>query len=317
MLRYVSPAVDIVMSPITLLSSVWLYVIRRIGIHKMKISKKILMRIGVFPIIDHYYEPLFNPKHLTESRGENRLLPAIDLNVEEQLAVLSKFSFNDELERLPLERKDNLQFYYHNPSFGSGDAEYLYSIIRFFKPKRIIEIGSGYSTLLAINAIANNKKDNPDYSCRHMCIEPYEMSWLEAVGAEVIRKKVEEVDKSIFTTLESSDILFIDSSHMIRPQGDVLFEYLEILPILRAGVLVHIHDIFSPKDYPEAVLIDEVKFWNEQYLLEAFLTFNREYRVIGALNFLKHNYFRQLAAKCPILKNEPDREPGSFWMVRT
>ncbi len=315
-LKYVFPLMDVVMSPVTLLSSAWLYVTRRIGIQRLKLSRRIFMKIGVFPIIDHYYEPLFNQKHLTTPRRENRLLPGIDLNVEEQLDILSKFSFDEELEKFSLEKTTDLHFYYHNPSFGPGDAEYLYNIIRLFKPKRIVEIGSGYSTLIAINAITNNKKDNPDYSCSHICIEPYEMSWLEKVSVKVIRQKVENVDKSIFVNLDPNDVLFIDSSHMIRPQGDVLFEYLEILPILRAGVLVHIHDIFSPKDYPEAWLIDEVIFWNEQYLLEAFLSFNHEYRVIGALNYLKHNHFHELASKCPILKKEPDCEPGSFWMVK-
>ena len=99
------------------------------------------------------------------------------------------------------------------------------------------------------------------------------MGWLNDVsGIEVLRQRVEQMDKQLFLELEENDILFIDSSHMIRPQGDVLCEYLEILPTLRPGVLVHIHDIFTPRDYPDEWLIDEVKLWNEQYLLEAFLS---------------------------------------------
>src|SRR4029078_2458503 len=100
------------------------------------------------------------------------------------------------------------------------------------------------------------------------------------------------------------DILFIDSSHIIRPQGDVLFEYLELIPSLKAGVIVHVHDIFSPKDYLKEWVIDEVHFWNEQYLLEAFLTCNSDWKVIGALNYLHHNHYQHLQATCPFLTQD-------------
>ncbi len=140
------------------------------------------------------------------------------------------------------------------------------------------------------------------------------MHWLERTGVSIIRKKIEDVDKVLFSELGENDILFIDSSHIIRPQGDVLFEYLELLPSLSKGVIVHIHDIFSPKDYRDDWMRKEVKFWNEQYLLEAFLTSNRDWKIIGALNFLHHNYFENLRDKCAFLT--PDREPGSFYIQK-
>ncbi len=275
------------------------------------------MRVGIFPVRDHYYEPLFNPRHLSKSLREDRPLPAIDFNVAEQLSLLGKFDFNEELKKFPLDKTENLEFYYHNPSIGTGDAEYLYNMIRFYKPKRIIEIGSGHSTLMALNAVKQNKQDDDKYSCEHICIEPYEMSWLETLGITIVREKVENVDKKLFSNLEAGDILFIDSSHMIRPQGDVLFEYLEILPILKSKVLIHVHDIFTPKDYLDEWVIRDMKLWNEQYLLEAFLSFNKEYRIIGALNYLKHHHFNEISARCPILANETHEEPCSFWLIKT
>jgi hypothetical protein len=184
-------------------------------------------------------------------------------------------------------------------------------------PRRLIEIGSGQSTLLARHAIEANRRDNPESTCEHICIEPYEAEWLEELNVKVIREPVELVDKELFRSLTADDILFIDSSHMIRPQGDVLFEYLEILPILNPGVLIHIHDIFSPKDYPEYWISQKARFWNEQYLLEAFLSFNDRFKVIGAVNFLKHHYPDELASCCPILAEQmASREPGSFWIRR-
>ena len=145
-----------------------------------------------------------------------------------------------------------------------------------------------------MNALTQNQVDDPSYKCEHICIEPYEMPWLEESGISVVRRKVEDVELSFFSKLEENDILFIDSSHIIRPEGDVLFEYLELLPSLKKGVIVHIHDIFSPKNYLKQWLQDEVRFWNEQYLLEAFLTHNNTWKIVGALNYLHHNHYEKL-----------------------
>lgn len=309
---------DVLLAPATLLSAVLLKLIRKAGIQRMPISKKIFYKVGVFPIRDHYYEPLFNTSHLYRSLREDRLLPGIDFNINEQLNLLEKFDYNAELEQIPIKNNSNsnIEFYYHNDSFVAGDAEMLYNIIRLVRPQKVIEIGSGNSTLMAIKAIAKNKEENLDYLCDHICIEPYESQWLEQMPVKVIRKKLEDVERSLFETLNRNDILFIDSSHIIRPQGDVVIEYLEILPILKSGVIVHIHDIFTPKDYLDEWVFNEVKLWNESYLLEAFLIYNSQYRVIMAMNLLKHQHFDKLAEKCPILKNEPLSEPGSFWIMR-
>lgn len=114
--------------------------------------------------------------------------------------------------------------------------------------------------------------------------------------------------------LDAGDILFIDSSHMIRPQGDVLFELLELLPTLRPGVMVHFHDIFTPKDYPEEWVMGIHRFWNEQYLLEAFLTNNSDWKIVLAANYLKHKHFTELQTACPNLTEE--HEPGSMYLER-
>lgn len=301
--------------PLTYMSARWLRFVKKTD-SKGKHSDKTFMKLGILPVLDHYYQPLINPKkHLTKSLRAERSLPGIDFNVKEQLELLKKFTFGDELLAIPKEKKSDTEFYYNNASFSTGDAEYLYNMIRYFKPRNIIEIGSGASTLMARNAIAQNKKDDAGYSCKHTCIEPYEQPWLEQLEVTVVREKVEMLDKSLFSQLEANDILFIDSSHIIRPQGDVLCEYLEILPLLKPGVIVHVHDIFSPRDYPEAWVHAHV-MWNEQYLLEAFLSFNNQFRILGALHYLCCNHRAELAAACPLLGQDSGREAGSFWMVR-
>ncbi|PWB67813.1 MAG: hypothetical protein C3F14_01125 [Deltaproteobacteria bacterium] len=300
------------MAPLVLPAAVLLKMVRFAGIQRLPLCKKILLRIGVFPIRDHYYEPLFNEHRLKRPLSADRMLPGIDWNVDEQLDTLRRFRYNDELQDIPLSKPDDLTFYFGNIAFESGDAEYLYNLIRLKKPRRIFEIGSGHSTLMAIKAIRKNESEARDYKCKHVCIEPFEMPWLEKTEATVIRKNIEDVGGDIFLELAENDILFIDSSHMIRPQGDVLFEYLELLPSLRKGVIVHLHDVFSPRDYPEPWVKEEVRFWNEQYLMEAFLTSNREWKILGALNYLHHHHYEQLREKCPFLT--PDREPGSFYI---
>jgi len=301
--------------PITIISSIWLKLVKKIGIGF--VSNKILSFFGVFPVLDHYYEPLVNPKkHIRKPLRDNRDLVGLNFNDDEQLNLLSKFFYNDELKKFPQEKEKELEYYFNNPSYASGDAEYLYNTIRHFKPEKIIEIGSGFSTLMAQNAIKKNLLEDKEYKCDHICIEPYEIDWLEKLDVTLIREKVEDVDKSLFLQLERNDILFIDSSHVIRPQGDVLFEYLEVLPILNSGVLIHVHDIFSPKDYLDEWIYKDLRLWNEQYLLEAFLMFNSEFRVIGALNYLSHKYKEEFSDKCPIFAEQELREPGAFWMIK-
>ena len=307
---------DVLTVPLTLLAGLWMKLLRRIGVQRLPASRGILQAVGVFPVRDHYYEPQFQPRHLRAPLDRPRELPGLDLDPAGQLALLEEFHYNDELTAFPLQPRDPLEFAYLNRSFGAGDAEILYALIRHFRPRRLVEIGSGNSTLMAANAIRRNRADAPDYACEHVCIEPYEMPWLERLGVRVIRRRVEDLGLDLFRALEANDVLFIDSSHVIRPQGDVLCEFLEILPILGRDVLVHVHDIYTPRDYPPRRLLQEVRFWNEQYLLEALLSGNRAFRVRAALNFLWRDHRDRLLACCPVLAKFPDQEPGSFWMAR-
>jgi predicted O-methyltransferase YrrM len=278
---------DVCITPIVYLCCLILRKIRFIGVHNFKQINNIFNNIGLFPIIDHYNDPLFNKNLIKKSLRENRNLPGLDFNIIYQLELLNNFHYNDELLKFPLEKSNKLEFYYDNKSFESGDAEFLYNIIRLFKPKRIIEIGSGYSTLMAKNAVYHNQLDSHKYICEHICIEPYPFSWLERLDIKLIKEKVEDCSLDMFSELERNDILFIDSLHVIRAQGDVLFEYLEILPKLNSGVLVHVHDIFTPKDYLDEWMENNLRFHNEQYLLEAILTLNDKLKIIGSLNYLK------------------------------
>ena len=308
------PVIDILLAPFVYPAAWLLKMVRRAGVHRLPFCKFILLKIGVFPVRNHYYEPQFDYSKNKRPLTQDRHLPGIDWNTEEQLNMLNHFTYAQELVDTPQKKPDTLQFYFNNGAFESGDAEYWYQLVRAIKPKRIFEAGCGNSTLMAIKAIHRNQEEISGYKCNHVCIEPFEVPWLETTGATIVRKKIEDLGAAYFSELEENDILFIDSSHIIRPQGDVLFEYLELLPTLNSGVIVHIHDIFSPENYLKEWLEDEVRFWNEQYLLEAFLSHNKDWKIIGALNYLHHNFYEKLKSVAPFLTHA--REPGSFYIKK-
>lgn len=305
--------IDIVLTPIAILAAVSLKGIRRLGVQRLPLCRRVLLGIGVLPIRRHYYEPFVHPSDLRKPLDQQRDLPGIAWNIDGQCEFLAQLRYAEEIADLNAPATSRMEFRLNNGSFESGDAEYLYQLIRAKKPARIIEIGSGHSTLIARRAVLRNREEI-GHECEHVCIEPFEAPWLEEAGVTVIREQVEKVAAGLFAQLGRDDLLFIDSSHMIRPQGDVVTEYLEILPSLKPGVLVHVHDVFSPRDYLREWVVDRMWLWNEQYLLEAFLTNNDSWQVIGALNLLHHTHFEELQRVCPYLTR--DREPGSFYIQR-
>jgi hypothetical protein len=304
---------DLLFAVVAFPAALTLSAYRRIGSRRLRVTTRMLKAIGVFPVIDHYYEPLFNDAHLTKPLSDDRDLPGIDFDLAGQLSFLGKLGFASELIEMKLDnpRVRSSDFSMMNPTFGPGDADFLYQFIRATKPRKVVEIGSGNSTRLACIALLKNYSESK-FKAPHTCIEPYEMSWLEELTeVEVIRKRVEDCNFDWSKELSSGDLLFVDSSHVIRPQSDVLKEYLEIIPMLASGVYVHVHDIFTPKDYSRGHVIEDVRFWNEQYLLETLLSNTARYRIVAALNYLKHHNFDELNAVCPYLTE--NREPGSFY----
>jgi len=310
--KHLKTAVDIaLLIPLAMAAPVFKTFVK-LGGRSLPKCREYLKQTGVYPIKDHYYQPLFRDSRLKRSLREARILPGIDWRTDRQISFLNSLCFEKELLDMDLNstHSDPLKFSMRNGSFESGDAEFLYQIIRHLKPQNIIEIGSGHSTKIAYEAVQRNYAET-GVMASHICIEPYEMPWLEKLGVRVERKLVEDCDLSIFQKLKSNDLLFIDSSHMIRPQGDVLFEYLELIPTLQKGVIVHIHDIFSPRDYLDDWIRKDVLFWNEQYLLEALLTNTNKYEIVAALNYLRHEHYETLKRVCPYL--DESREPGSFY----
>lgn len=214
---------------------------------------------------------------------------------------------------------DPKHFYLINSTFMAVDAHVYYSFIRHFKPEQIVEIGAGNSTLLAAAACRRNLEEWGK-APRLVAIEPFPGPLLrEGIPGltQLVQEKVEKVGIDLVGSLKAGDILFIDSSHALRSGGDVQFEYCEVLPRLAPGVLVHIHDIGLPRPYPRTYF-DNHLYWNEQYLLQAFLCFNYRFEVIWPGAYMMSKHGGSVAAVFPeyheMRKFYPLAVPSSFWM---
>lgn len=278
-------------------------------------------KLGLHLSYVHFYEPVPDTRSLDDALWNRNLeLPGIDINEQFQIEFLRQLGVLydtawDALARSGVSR--TTEFLLGNGYFDSVDAEILYGIVRRFKPRRIFEIGSGFSTLLVENAIRDNRGEDSSYACEHVAIDPFPADFLSkgGNGLTVLPKRVQDVPLSTFQNLERNDVLFIDSSHVLAIGSDVRFEYLEILPRLNPGVLIHCHDIFFPAEYPKDWIFRHRRFWNEQYLLQAFLAFNSEFEVLWAGNYMHLKHPGLLAQSIPSYK-QSEVQPKSFWLRR-
>jgi hypothetical protein len=197
--------------------------------------------------------------------------------------------------------------------FGEIDREILYCMVRHFKPSKIIEIGSGASTYILITAISANKKEGK--SAKLLVVDPYPsktfQKFLNETDATLIKDKCENLSLDLFLQLKSNDILFIDSTHIVKTSGEVNYLFLEVMPRLNNGIIVHIHDIFLPLEYPEEWIIKKHRFWTEQYLLHAFLIYNNCFEVLWGGSYMHIKYPEKLREVFPITSKV---SPGSFWI---
>jgi hypothetical protein len=249
----------------------------------------------------------------------------IEMRDAEQRKLLKTLSglFKYEYDGFPRSKGAGSGFHLNNGWFEKVDAEMLYSIVRHLCPARMIEIGSGITTILSAAAIRKNQEENPANRCSFTCIEPYPVRLNpESLPSSfnVLTGRAEAVPLQLFQELGPGDILFIDSSHVCRTGSDVNWELLEILPRLRRGVWVHFHDIFLPWEYPKSWVYGARRFLSEQYLLQAFLAFNKEFDVMWASYYMLRSHPEELDAAFATFKIDITAPgtflPGSFWIRR-
>ena len=282
-----------------------------------------LERRGFHLLPHHYTVPIPDRSDCDDAfwRTSSDLV-GLDMNERSALKMLKQVisPYLDEFrDRFPIFKSNERPgFFLINGNYMAVDAHVYYAFVRHFKPKRVVEIGSGNSTLVAAAAVRANLEEGRRTEL--VAIEPFPGPGLQS-GIEglsrLIPSKVQEVPMDLFTALEENDILFIDSSHVLRSGNDVQHEYLEILPRLAPGVLIHIHDISLPRPYPK-VYFDTRLYWNEQYLLQAFLAFNSRFEVIWPGNFLMERHQDLMYEVFPefetMRQHYPDSEPTAFWL---
>jgi hypothetical protein len=265
----------------------------------------------------HFYSPIPSleeiKKHETQIFGNVlRHIPGIDLDEANQLKLLDEFcNYYQEMPFKP-HKTNGLRYYFENGAYSYSDAILLYCMIRHLKPKRIIEVGSGFSSCVTLDT--NELFFGGSISTTF--VEPYParlMSLVKQQDKEKIRTisdRLQEVDIGEFEALEANDILFVDSTHVSKVNSDVNRIFFEILPRLHTGVHIHFHDIIYPFEYPRE-WIYEGRAWNEAYLLRTFLQYNHAFRIVLMNTFMERyheSFFRERMPLC--LKNAG----GSIWL---
>jgi hypothetical protein len=272
----------------------------------------IAQSFGAHFLAVHFYSPVPDTTTLSEATWNNRYDHLLGLDHDTTLTLLKRMEpFASELADVPARCKG--EYCWDNPAFNGGDASLLYGMIRLFRPRRIIEVGSGWSTLIGSRALRMNGAGE------YLCIEPYPNADIDRLGRDgritLEQRRVQDVPLSVFENLQANDILFIDSTHVAQIGSDVSHEMLQIVPRRAPGVLIHLHDIFLPFEVPRDWVVNKKLFWNEQLLLAAFMAYNSEFTAIAS---------NQLIARDPILcaaarrafPHTPVIGGGSFWLCR-
>jgi hypothetical protein len=274
--------------------------------------------VNVTPV--HYYSPIPDFRDLKD-RSElwcrPRECPGIDFRADQQrILMLDTFSRYSATECDFSKIGAETSYHTSNIYFGYVSAVVMHSLVREYKPRRVLEVGVGNSSLVIGEALIRNR--SAGYDCEFVGIDPYPPAFLRRVNfpINIIREKIEDVDLELFAKLRANDILSIDSSHTVRTGGDVNFLYLEVLPRLVPGVFIHVHDIFLPYEYPKEWLMRRV-FWNEQYLLHALLIDTRGFEVVWAQRLMEERFPEEYQGAFKRISEEDNHGSYSFWLRKT
>jgi hypothetical protein len=289
----------------------------RHALQEYRALRRLARRAGYHLVMATYYSPIpdldeLGPGVWTDPDD----MPGVGWDLDAQLAFLERDLGPYLLELdAPSDPPGNAEGYHlENEFFNALDAEVLHAIVRRFRPARLLEVGSGFSTLIIAGAGARNEAD--DVRLRHSVYDPFPSPVLHRIRDRIDLHPVPatEIPDQRFDELEAGDVLFIDSTHTVRPGGDVARLVLGVLPRLSSGVVVHMHDIFRPFEYPRVLLDDYGSYWQEHHLLQAFLAFNDEFEVLCANHALSRLRHERVSALVPSLR--PGMLPSSIWMRR-
>lgn len=270
---------------------------------------------GAYPA-GHYYSPIPEEEDVLayiESRPPLAAeIPDIELNRESQLKLLNEYArFYDDLP-FPQKPETGQRYYYDNEWYSYSDAIFLYSFLRKHEPKRIIEIGSGFSSAVVLDTTDRFLSYRPELT--FVDPDPERLRSLlrndEEDHVRIIDQKIQDVPRDLFSSLQSGDLLLIDSSHVVKCGSDLQLLMFEVLPFLPTGVFVHFHDVFYPFDYPDAWL-KEGRYWNENYFLRAFLAHNHDWEIYFFNTYVAFMFEDFIREKMPLCVRNPG---GSLYL---
>lgn len=256
------------------------------------ITRRLVSDPGAY-LPGHFYSTIPSKQEVNRRAGITMPIQSdINLNDIAQLNLLKEFAIcNKEYPVSDITKQTNSRFYFNNYYFEHTDAIVLSSMLQILKPSRIIEVGSGFSSALMLEVFDQCPFLNPEV----IFIEPNTdrlnklLSQNDKESHNIIHKKLQEVDTEIFEKLVENDILFIDSSHVVKFDSDVQHIFFKILPKLKKGVIVHFHDIFKDFEYPKHWLL-KGWYWNESYFLRTFLSFNSEWEILFFSDHINKRY---------------------------
>ncbi len=279
-----------------------------------------------------YYSPLPTRSEVLRNRARwdrPSELPGLRWELDamkERLGDLAR-RFGSELEALP--SYDETKRMGYGPGFTLHDSQFLYLVLRGVRPRRFVEIGSGLSTWWASQALERNRAEG--HECEMIAVDPFARDRVRTIpGLEVRGEAVQDVSPDWFSCLAEGDVLFIDSTHVVKIDGDVPHLYLEVVPRLAPGVLIHAHDVHFPYNVPHPVQQNVVdgkwpRYWTEAMLLQAFLAFNNDFEIWLAPPMIRHHDEAFLASVLdgsipggyrPLAAPDYDSHFGSFWFKR-
>lgn len=286
------------------------------------VGSECCLKEGFLPVPVHFYSPIPDIDDLRQRDVWSKVsnLAGIDFRRDEQVKLLQEIGarFGEECH-WPQESDGHSEtFFLNNPSFCFGCAAAVHGMIRHFKPHRVIEVGSGMSTRVICAALQRNAEESGQMGNYHV-VDPYPSpATKDLLRGKLVEQRVEMLELDFFRQLAENDILFIDSSHAVKIGSDVNFLFLEILPMLAPGVIVHVHDIALPYEYARVYATNPAfrQFWSEQYLLQAFLSCNDHFEVLLAMNYLMVDHKDIFMAAFPHYDPQQRAVSGSFWMKR-
>lgn len=263
-------------------------------------------RMGYDLVRRGFYSPIPDLAALP-SEGLRSPLTGIDFDAESQLAYL-RDRLGPWLEDLQIpEHSAAGELHLRNGFYEAADAEVLYATVRARRPARVLELGSGYSTMIIARALEDAGGGE------HIVFDPFASQKLDAI-ATVVRRSAVELPADNWRSLRDGDVLFVDTSHTVKMGGEVNHIVLDVLPALATGVAVHFHDVFLPWDYPHGYPTRLEAYWTEQYLLQAFLAMNPGYRILLALHAIARLYPAEVARLIPSVRG--GAAPCAIWIER-